>query len=109
MRDTNFTQAKDYYDKILLQEPDNIEAYFYSKYCDIYSRIPEYPIHDIASFNTVSNNSIRRLIKSDIDESQRYQSIKDIVEYCERLTGELDGKRIELERAELKKVKKLKV
>lgn len=105
LHDINFVQAKDYYDKILLQEPDNIEAYFYSKYCDIRSHVSEYPIHDIASFNTVSNNSISRLKNSDIDESQRYKSIKEIVEYCERLTEELDRKRVELERVELKKNK----
>ena len=81
--DSSYTKAAGYYDGVLIREPNNIEAYFYSKFCSTYSRLGLLPIQDMQSLVKITPNSIARIDQSNMKYEEKVSMVMGIVNACQ--------------------------
>lgn len=105
LRDDNYNKASEYFNDVLLRDPDNIEAYFYSKYCSVYADLVNLPLPDIKSLGHVASNTIYKICNSNMDTSDKVSFTTKIVYNCQKLAGEFNNIVFQKEQEAIKKDK----
>ena len=85
LQDKNYINAYNYYNEVLLREPENIEAYFYSHYCGIYSNLNNIPVSDINIFSNVVSNTISKISYSSMEKNEKVNFTVEVNNACQQL------------------------
>ena len=85
LQDKNYINAYNYYNEVLLREPENIEAYFYSHYCGIYSNLDNMPGSEINIFSNVVSNTISKIFYSSMEKNAKINFTVEVNNACQQL------------------------